>query len=331
MLPSNLLPYYTLPAAAHRLAVGARPLAGGPLIEIDHAAYAEEVVLKRDSLARDYAYYFQAWPQSAAAQWEALALIVHDLCLHYPHDFALTCAGDDWTWRNRLQGTSLRFRFGDAGTLPWAPLDWVGRQVQEDLLLLDSSGAIGDTAVGDEAAGDGVAGDGSLRLVAGQLCFPNRWSLDEKMGLSFLAIHEPVPGFGAEIGRPSNLLLARLKSQRPVWRYNWALTVGGELDLSTRVYAAVQGRMAGVTAANCGDTCFLRAERQTLARLPRTGAVLFTVHTYRTALANLASDQEWVRHFLDVLDQTSPALLAYKGVAPVEAALRKYLGRQGVV
>ena len=325
MLVSDPLPYYTLPAAAHRLALGARPLAEGPLIEIDHAAYAEEVALKRDILAREYAYYFQARPQSAAAQWEALALILHDLCRHYPHDFALTCAGDDWTWCNRLQGTSLRFCFGDAGTLPWPPLDWVGRQVQEDLLLLDSSEAISDAVTGDEPAGDGA-----LRLVAGQLCFPNRWSLDEKMGLSFLAIHEPVPGFEAEIGRPSNLLLARLKPRRPVWRYNWSLTVGGELDLSTRVYAAVQGRMAGVTAANCGETCFLRAERQTLARLPRTGAVLFTVHTYRTALANLASDQEWVRRFLEVLDQSSPALLAYKGVAPVEAALREYLaGRTG--
>jgi hypothetical protein len=310
MLPIDPLidtvPYYTLPATAHRLTLGARPLAGGPLIEIDRQAYAEELALKQEILGSDYAYYFQAQPQSEQAQWEALALILHDLCSHYPEDFALRCAGDDWMWRNRLLGASVRFRFGDGSTLPWGPLDWVGRQVQEDLLLLDGS-------------------DSALRLMAGQLCFPNRWSLDEKMGLSFLAIHEPVPGFGAEIGRSSNLLLAQLKAGRPVWRYNWSLTVGGELDHSTRAYAAVQARMVSVTAANCGESCFLRAERQTLARLPRTGAVLFTVHTYRTALANLASDQDWARRFLEVLEQASPALLAYKGVAPIEGALREYL------
>jgi hypothetical protein len=185
-------------------------------------------------------------------------------------------------------------------------LDWTGRQVQEDLLLLDASTA-------------------GYPLMAGQLCFANRWSLEEKMGSSFLDIHGPVPGFGEQIGRLSQLLMERLKPSRPVWRYNWSLTVSGELDLSTRVYDAVQARMAGVTAANCGETCFFRTERQTLARLPQTGAVLFTVHTYRTLLGNLARDAAWAQRFLEVLDQASPALLAYKGVTPVEGPLRDYL------
>lgn len=311
MLPTDTLPYYSLPATAHRLALGARPLAEGPLIEIDRQTYAEEVALKQAILAGEHGYYFQAQPHSAAAQWEALALILHDVCRHYPDDFALKCAGDEWTWCNRLQGTSAQFWFGDAGSLPWAPLDWVGRQVQEDLLLMDAHNT-----------GDG---EGAFRLMAGQLCFPNRWSLDEKMGHSFLTIHEPVPGFAAQIGRSSNLLLARLKPSRPVWRYNWSLVMSSELDLSTRVYAGVRARMASVTAANCGETCFFRTERQTLAQLPRAGAVLFTVHTYRTALANLARNPDWAQRFFDVLNQADPVFLAYKGVTPVEAALREYL------
>ncbi len=79
-----MLPYYTLSANAHRLALGARPLADGPLIEIDADTYAEEVALKEAILAGDYGYYYQALPQSAASQWEALALILQDLCRHYP-------------------------------------------------------------------------------------------------------------------------------------------------------------------------------------------------------------------------------------------------------
>ena len=79
------------------------------------------------------------------------------------------------------------------------------------------------------------------------------------------------------------------------------------------------------TAANCGSLCFFRTERQTLARLPQTGAVLFTVRTYRTPLDTLACDPAWARRFLEVIDEASPALLVYKGVTPVEEALRAYL------
>ncbi len=306
-----MLPYYTLSAHAHRLALGARPLADGPLIEIDPTSYVEEAALKHAILAGDWAYYFRALPQSTASQWEALALILQDLCRHYPDDFRLAYSGDTWEWHNGLLGASWQFRYGDNSTLPWAPLDWIGRQVQEDLLLLDGSSE-------------------DCPLMAGQLCFANRWSLEEKMGRSFLEIHAPVPGFGEQIGRSSHLLLERLKTDRPVWRYNWSLVLGGELDLSTKMVAAVQARMPAVTAANCGALCFFRTERQTLARLPQTGAVLFTVHTYRTPLATLACDAAWARRFLEVLDAASPALLAYKGVASVEGHLRAYLGAAAV-
>lgn len=301
-----MLPYYTLSANAHRLALGAKSLADGPLIEIDSATYAEEVALKEAILAADHAYYFQALPQSAASQWEALGLILEDFCRHHPEDFGLERAGEQWEWHNHRLGMSWQFRYGDCSTLPWAPLDWVGRQVQEDLLLLDGSSP-------------------GCPLTAGQLCFANRWSLDEKMGRSFLDIHAPVPGFGEQIGRSSNLLLERLKADRPVWRYNWSLVLGGELDLSTKMYAAVQARMPPVTAANCGSLFFFRTERQTLARLPQTGAVLFTVHTYRTPLDTLACDPDWAQRFLEVIDEAPPALLGYKGVTPVEAPLREYL------
>ena len=301
-----MLPYYTLSANAHRLALGARPLADGPLIEIDADTYAEEVALKEAILAGDYGYYYQALPQSEASQWEALALILQDLCRHYPHDFSLVCTGEAWEWHNHRLGVATQFRYGDSSTLPSAPLDWVGRQVQEDLLLMDGNSA-------------------GCPLVAGQLCFANRWSLEEKLGRSFLDIHAPVPGFGEQIGRSSNLLLERLKADRPVWRYNWSLVLGGELDLSTKRYAAVQAQMPPVTAANCGEVCFFRTERQTLARLPLTGAVLFTVHTYRTPLRSLASDPAWAQRFLEVLDGASPALLGYKGVVSIERALREYL------
>lgn len=320
---STALPYYRLADSAHRHTVGAKPLREAPIIEIDQAAYAEEVALKQALLERDRDYCCQTPPDTAAAQWETLALIVEDLAAQHPADFNLHRSGATWNFTNRLRGQTASFRFGDTSTLPCAPLDWVGRQVQEDLLLLAPCGGDGSC----QADTGGAAPTVDYRLVGGQLCFPNRWSLGEKLGLSFLAIHEPVPGFAEEIGQASNLLLARLKPGRPVWRYNWTLTVGGELDLSTRVYGDLYARAAAVTPANCGATCYLRAERQVLAKLPQSGAVLFTIHTYRTPLADLVGDVLWARRFVEVLDTAAAPLLVYKGVARVEASLRAYLAQ----
>jgi hypothetical protein len=284
-------------------------LADGPLIEVDLEEYAVELALKQRLLQDWPGYYFAAQARSEAAQWEALALILQDLCSHHPDKFSLSVDGPLWTWNNRLLGVDTSFRFCHSASLPLAPLDWVGHEVQEDLLLLDGS----------------PDGDGALRLFAGQLCFANRWSLEEKMGRSFMDIHAPVPGFAQQIGRSSTLLLERLKSGRPVWRYNWSLVCSDQLDLSTRVFATMLPLQGAVTTANCGQTCFVRTERQTLARLPHTGAVLFTVHTYRTPVAALARDPEWAQRFLSVLDSAAPELLAYKGVTPVEHHLRGYL------
>jgi hypothetical protein len=289
------LPYYRLADTAHRHTVGVRPLGDAPVIEVDDAAYGEELALKRALLQRDHSYCYAAQPHTTLATWEVLALILQDLAVQSPADFSLHRSGAEWTWTNHLLGETTTFRYGDSTTLPWEPLDWVGRQVQEDLLLL--APGVGVLPEGPDAE----AHSPDYRLVAGQLCFPNRWSLGEKLGLTFLAVHEPVPGFVEQIGHASNLLLARLKPSRPVWRYNWSLTVGGELDLSTRVYADVLARMSAVTPANCGETCFLRAERQVLARLPQSGAVLFTIHTYRTPLAALVHDAAWAQRFLKFL------------------------------
>jgi hypothetical protein len=291
------------------MAVGARPLAGAPLIEVDTAEYHVELAEKKAILAADHRYYCQALPGSEAMQWEALDLLLTDAAHAHPQHFALDTAGDATgdarTFTNRLLGTRTAFRLGDPSTLPFAPLDWAGRQVQEDLLLL--------------APGAGFP------LVAGQLCFASRWCLDEKIGRSFAAIHDPVPGFHEQVGRPSVLLLERLKADCPVWRTNWSLAPTDRLDMASRFGAELDALRATITVANCGERCFFRVERQTLSRLPQTGAILFTIHTYRVPLAALAADPEWARRLLAAVESLPPAFAAYKGIAACAGALTAYL------
>jgi hypothetical protein len=300
-----MLSYFALPATPARMAVAARPLAGAPLIEIDPAEYCAEVAEKEAILAADHRYYCQALPGTEAVQWEALDLLLADAARAHPQHFALEAAGDARTFSNLLLGTRTTLRLGDAATLPLAPLDWIGRQVQEDLLLL--------------------APEAGFPLVAGQLCFASRWCLDEKMGRSFAAIHDPVPGFHAQVGKPSALLLERLKPGCPVWRTNWSLAPTDRLNMASRFGPQLDALRATIGAANCGERCFFRVERQTLSRLPRTGAILFTIHTYRAPLAALAADPEWARRLLAAVEGMPPPFAAYKGIAAYADALAAYL------
>ena len=179
--------------------------------------------------------------------------------------------------------------------------DEVGRQAAEDLILMSE-----------------VPG---WPLVAGQLCFPNDWCLADKLGGSLFEIHGPVPGFAEQVGQATLKLFDKLKPERPVWRLNWSVKVTGRLDLPPLVNAGFEASKREITAANAGDRCFFRIERQTLSRLP--GGILFTVRTFVEPLAALSAEE---RQWLAITLRTMPSeMLAYKGMAPFAGPLGEYL------
>ncbi len=296
---------FTIPTAPV-VRVGAYPLHGAPVFHVDPADYAHELAQKCALLAEDQDYYLQARPESRSAQWELLVWGLRELARAYPQWFTLRQANEQLWWHNRLLEQTHTITPGD-DSIGW-PIDWLGRQVQEDLLLL---------AV-DEANGH--------PLIAGQLCFPNRWCLNDKLGLPLAAIHDPVPGYADQVARATNQLISRLQPQRPVWRRNWSLAVVPDLDLSPRRGSFI-AQKAAITADNAGERIFYRVERQTLVRLHQHSVVLFTVRTYVTPLARLTADPVWAAGLRDLVQQLPPTLLDYKGITPYLEPLLEYLAR----
>lgn len=294
--------------------MGTAPLTGGDrLVEVDEL-YQQELALKRQLLTELPAYYYQALPGYEAAQWEVLELILQNLVRFAPDQFALHQEGDRWRWTNRLLREETVFTFGDTATLPYDPLDWVGRQVQEDLTIL---------SVPDS------------RLVAGQLCFANDWSLDEKIGLPFWQIHAPIVPIVEPMMQAAQKLMERLPPGRSIWRANWSLKVSDQLDRSNRHTSALNqlltDRLPTLTSATIGEQLYVRIERQTLTRLPRSGAILFGIHTYQNRLAREAAVPERAQRMAQVLSTAPPAMLAYKGITAFLPALLTYLHRQASV
>ena len=168
-----------------------------------------------------------------------------------------------WRWRTALVEHLRRRwpdRYGEAALDPTLhPLDAAARLVPEDLVLL-------------------VERDGQLVFGGGSVCFPNRWDLRSKLGLTMAGVHAPVDRLNDQLEAPIDSFFDRLTPDRSFWRLGW-----GVLD-TPDWYTPVDGTAAPRPVAPAPDQHFLRVERETLRRFPDTGCVLFTIRTYVTPI-----------------------------------------------
>ena len=118
------------------------------------------------------------------------------------------------------------------------------------------------------------------RLTAAVLCFPSRWRLHEKLGRPLAEVHGRVPFYGDRLARPVDRFMgmSRPGISRPA--LNWSVMDDPTLFQPTGKWRTAHD--ATITEQNAGERLFLRVERQTLRRLPVSGAVLFgiRVHVY---------------------------------------------------
>ena len=147
-----------------------------------------------------------------------------------------------------------------------------------------------------------------------------RWNLPEKFGKASAAIHASVPQFATTIGPAAHSFLERLTVEKPIWRLNWTI------HDSDTLFAPhpVPGR-DDLTPANVLANVFLRVERQTLCRLPATGAVVFTIRTHLNPILDAIPTPETTRLLLQTLELLPAALVAYRSMAKLITPLKDAL------
>jgi hypothetical protein len=280
-----------------------------PLCEVDPSRYQLEISLKQQLLTEAYSYYFHGGGPTMTAQWDVLELVVNDLAQHYPQHFQLRREGDAWHWHNGITGQSAAFCFGDSTSLPCEPVDWIGRQIHEDLVLLSS--------------------DASATFVGGQLCFANGWAISDKLGKPFLDIHQRTPRTTMGSVETGARFLETLKPGRSFWRMSWNFKLSNQMDMTTKHKPAYKAdfvrRAPQLTASDVGDAVFIRIERQTFTRLPRSQGILFGIHTYNSSVAEEASDPNRARAILNVLRGAPRDVMDYKAITPIETPLMSFL------
>ena len=170
------------------------------------------------------------------------------------------------------------------------PLLQAAMMVQEDLVLMRKSTQ-------------------GWRLVAGSVCFPSSWSLQEKIGKPLHDVHAPVPDFNKGTRNASMIerIFDNLQVGVPAERFNWSVYNDDALYHDDR---------SGEHMNQHGD-CILRVERQTLTKLPKCGDILFTIRIYIDpfdALKTRDDKQKIALGFIELLNALSSAELSYKGL-----------------
>jgi hypothetical protein len=196
-------------------------------------------------------------------------------------------------------------------------LTWAGKSTSRTGVdaLVDAALAVPDdlTVLRSVASGDAE----QLPFVAGVVCSPSRWRLADKIGHDMLTVHKPVALYAEHIGAAVDTTLTRLSPDKPVWRSNWTLEDHPAL---------FQPFSPGRQLVDHPSELWIRIERETLRRLPRTKGVLFTIRGFQEPLATYVQrGPEAISALRELVARLPDAVARYKSVYDYRAATLTWL------
>jgi len=220
---------------------GVRPLGDKPWLHVNEA-YGAQVAYRRQIILRKRNSVF--WQSEAATS--AVAEVYHEALRLLPaFGFGLT---------------SRHIFCPDGSEVDQEadnPLVTLGKVLQEDICILQKQG--------DEHV-----------LTAAILCFPAGWTLVEKAGRPLTRIHARVDSYDDSIAKRVQRMFDGVQVGRPIWRNNHLPYDNPNLFQPLTEAEAAKNP----TCKDRKSAPYLRAERQSILRLPKTQAVVFSIHTY---------------------------------------------------
>ncbi|KAI5852469.1 alpha-1,2-mannosyltransferase [Morchella snyderi] len=281
------VPYRPFKGGPYFLSMGLKPLSAEDWIELDKT-YLDRLAYKRHLFSRERSETIQSLPGSEDASYESLEMLVDFLPKRYPGMFEKTergiinlVTGEDWDLRR--------------GSKVWKekthPLEVMGLLSTEDWVIMQK---------------DTQGGGDEYHLRAGAVCFPSGWRLAERIGHSLYRIHAGnVPQYEPRIAKSMDRFFSKLKVTSPIQRFNHNLDISYELFRTHSIGAESSEKLT------IGDI-YLRVERQTLKRLPRTQALLFGIRTYITPVESITKDRDVARILKAQIEAYPEDMAGYK-------------------
>lgn len=274
---------------------------GRHLVDLGGSDYPTIMAEKRLTHDRD-PHRVKIRPGMELACWDLLVYYLRDLALSYPDLMRLTegVGGDpdSFRWENDLLGTDQAFVVGDWASVPHGPLEFLSREVPDDLLMVTER-------------------DGALYFDAGAVAFAAAWSVSFDVGMSMAEIHGPVPRLAGEgiVSRAEQFLM-RLPADKVYRRLNWNLAASPtrKFDIALESLPEWGADLAiRRVAGDAIENVQLRIELEHFIRLPMTGAVTFNIRSFMASLDELRAVPEWCAQLATVIEELPEDIASYKG------------------
>ncbi|KAH6859721.1 hypothetical protein CUC08_Gglean009665 [Alternaria sp. MG1] len=242
------------------------------------------------------------------ACFEVLEELTQYLTHRYPEVFQLH--------GNILRNTITAEEFQYPASNPTEAMVTAAKLVQDDLVVM----VLND--------------DGHYHIDAGAVCLPGFWRLTEKyrMSLDELHIEAGVPHYQEKLQKAMNRFFANMTCEKPVIRNNFFIQLDDGLAWSHRMGDQNSNTVASWATANSEglrvEDIHFRSERQSLRRLPKSKALLFTIRTYFEPVTTIAKEPHVPGRLAEAIRSWDETVSYYKGREHWEGLLLPYLDEE---
>jgi len=282
--------------------IGTRPMDPAHWLAIgpDHAPFLRE---KRARLKANPLPFYRTTPGSLPAQSELRERIVAHLLARHADVFSLA----EGRLVDRVEGTA--HALDSPGVEPLAA---ISQFLEEDFILLQQV-------------------DGQELITAASNAYSSSGRIVSSVGRSIPWAHKFVPTLNDQLGPRIDRVLGNIKVDAPVERFNWLLTPIASRLFPEDPHAANAAAVDSINArlaedpGRAGEILWIRVERQTLLRLPESGALAFSIYTYSDPLSSIARDRESLAAMHRLIDNYSEERMNYAAMAPIRGPVLKWL------
>ncbi|KAK7957020.1 alpha-1-2-mannosyltransferase [Apiospora aurea] len=287
----------------YNVTMGLRSISFPDWIQLDNH-YPKYYKDKRDRIADRGDKCCKTAPEAYPAALELLQELVEYMPARYPTLYKRTSTGILNLWSGEEINITER-------PLKEDPMTLCGRLTQDDLALMIEKP------------------DGMYYLLAGSILLAGFWRLTDKFGMSLPMLHYSgeVPQYKEKLETGMLKFFARLRCEEIYSRNNYFIQVDDALPWSWSIGDEDSEGLSWSTAEKnrAIEHHFLRSERQTLRRLPRTGAVCFTIRTYFHPITEVAQEDYVPGRLASAIRSWGPDVSRYKGKERYGDVLLEYL------
>lgn len=290
----------------YNITMGLRAIEPQQWIELDND-YAKYHADKAARIAERGEKCVRTHPEAYPAAMELLQELVAYLPVRYPSLFKRTAVGIDNLW----SGESFNIV---QTPLAEDPMAICARLVQDDLAIMLPRP------------------DGQYYLLAGAVLLAGFWRLSDKYEMSLSEIHTSghVPQFEEKLETGMMKFFNRIKADQFYCRNNYFIQVDDSLPWSWSIGEEDNPIVSWSTAEKdkAIENHFFRSERQSLRRLPKTGAVCFTIRTYFLPVTAMAQEDYVPGRLASAVRSWGDDVSEYKGREKYGNVLLEYLDAQ---